>query len=874
VPSLSDELDFVRQLGGSPLDEEPEQQPEPFDEEAFVASLHGSAPEPAVDPDRVRMFAPDGSAVTVPKLDMQRALDEGYQTAEQQHQAALEAEYGGAGGAALAGAMGGLRGLSLGLSDAASAALTGALTPEAPQLTPEARARAEQMGLAVPEDKGSFLTGYEAAREYQRGLQEAHPTASLTGELGGALLGGGAGLVRGTAGRMLSATPAALATRAAVASSEAAAARLGGGVMGRIGATALGSAVEGGIAGAAVQVADAVPEFATDPAEAAEHLLAGAGEGALLGAAIGGGLMASGELARAAGRGALSLTDSMMGSLMPSTDTLRQLAGESAYKAAVGRTSKAAMKFADRHGGAAAVGKTLLDEGVPLAGSAEEILEATSRKADEVGAALGAKVKEIDALGGIPVSRAEVMQRIDDEVLAPLRGNVFGQDILAAVERKIEPFRGAMSAGERPVMVRGADGATRAVNRDAISFEELHAMRRDLDQTLRYESAGPPTPTTQVMRDVRTVLEDSWLEAAERSAQSVGVDGFADSVRGLKRKYAHLRLAADQAEEAVQTQLANRSLSLTDNIWGAGAAGALTAGGGLFGLAAGAGTAVAHKMVRERGRGIAAIAFNQMADLAERKTSLVALSASGQQRLARTAQALVERTGRAAYAAEGAAISKFSERDLQEAIAEAQELEDPSSETSAHLHNTAQQLDMVNPGMGQAYAQTVVRRSQMIRGMLPTKPLSTAVFSPQRQLDPTTERKVHRAIAASHEPQKALERVAAGNHSPEDLRAVKTVYPAMWKRFQQSVLEQFRAMQRPPSHETRLRIAYATGLNLDPTVEPGAIQMLQRVAQSPDQQQQAEAKQDASAQAVAQQFKPIDADSVYAAPVDARIDRR
>lgn len=897
-----------------------------------------SAPLKAPEPQGVRVVGRDGTEATLSPEMADIAIAQGArpfeEVAAERRQQELQAEYGGLGGQLQAGAQAGARGLSLGLSDAASAALTGALTSDGPQLTPEARARIEALNrarapdqqLELPASTSGFSTGYEAAREYQRNLQEANPITAGTLEVGGALLGGAGGLL--AKGGALAATPAGLASRAALGAQEAVGARLGGSALGRIGATAAGGAVEGAIAGAAQQVADAVPEFSTDPIEAAEHILYGAGEGALLGSVLGAGFTGTAELAKGAGR----LGARALGDLVPNTSNLRQWAGESAYKAVVGRTNKTSQKFAARHGGDAAVGQTLLDEGIPLAAAPEEILAVTSRRADEIGAQLGAKAKEIDQLGGVPISGREVMQRIDQEVLEPLRGNVFADDIASAVESKLARFREIMAGrdpdgavlrptasklggmaddiAEEAVPASGLMGAApdpSALPRSGLmgeaasagpqlkparsaagrvdsglmggapdrnlSFDDVRRMRMDLDSTLaKWESAGPPSPTTQALRDVRTELEHAWLDAAERSANSVGVTGYADEIRALKTKYAHMRLAADQAEEALLTRKANRFISLSDNIWGAGALGGAALGDPL-GIAAGMATSLAHKYVRERGRGIAALALNQMATLAERKTAMVALATRGESRLNEAATKLVTNASRGRYAVGEAIASKFTDDDYAQAVAEAQQLGDPRSPLSQHLAQTAQQLEMVNPGMGQAYANAARARGQLIAGKLP-QPAHKALFGPAPALDPMTQRSVRRTVQAAHEPQKALERLAAGSDHPEDAEAVRVIYPAMFQRFQNRVVEELQRLKKPPPYETRLRIAYATGLAVDPTMQPGEIGFLQQIAKQPDQQQQAE-QQDAQRDAgVAQGFKPFDANEHYAGPVDSRIDRR
>lgn len=246
--------------------------------------------------------------------------------------------------------------------------------------------------------------------------------------------------------------------------------------------------------------------------------------------------------------------------------------------------------------------------------------------------------------------------------------------------------------------------------------------------------------------------------------------------------------------------------------------------------------------------------------------------------VSRAAATLVRGAGDVAGVASGRGIpaaemvrSAFNDERFTRALVESQELSKADSPATQDLLRNAAEIEKEDPELADAYTSAQLRRAQMVGGMIPG-PLSNAVFSPTPQVDPVTKRKVQRSVEASYEPQKALDRIAAGNHSPEDLKAVKTVYPAMWKRFQTSVLEQFKAMRTPPSLQTRLRVSYATGLNLDPSVED--VPYLQQIAQKGSQEQPKQERPNESAQQTAAQFKPVDADGVYAAPVDARLDKR
>lgn len=847
-------------LGFRPIGAQaPEEEPDPFDALGFrPAEKPGARAAPVGG---VRVVGRDGTEATLSPEMADLAIAQGArlfeEVAAERREQALQAEYGGLGGQALAGAQGAARGLSLGLSDAASAALTGALTPEGPQLTPEARARIEALNrtrapdqqLELPAQQSAFQTGYGAAREYQRNLQEANPITAGASEVGGALLGGAGGLL--AKGGALAATPAGLAARAALGAQEAVGARLGGSALGRMGAMAAGGAVEGAIAGAAQQVADAVPEFSTDPIEAAEHILSGVGRGAILGAALGGGLQGVGEGARALSSSAIARsTGKLMSGVVPdlSPQGMREMAYESATKAAIGRTNIAAVRDAnDLAGGVRGVGKTLLDDGIVARGdSAEEILEKASAATQKYGQQIDGLVSQLDESGALPDTRViaqKIREAIEPIIASPssrARGRALEaqfSDLVSEAEQGIGPFASFRSAWQE---------------RTRLDDEIVAAFRAN-------------SPVADGVQKVRRAFEDGFSELAEQQAGPAWTAAY----REAKARYGHVKFAKEQSFKALESRLSNRWLSPSD--YGMAAVGAV-ADNPMTGILGG----LTNKLIRERGRSTVAAGMNWLAGFAEeaqRKSALVALASQGTDSIGRSASQLVTNVSRGRYAVGEAIASKFTDDDYAQAVAEAQQLGDPKSPLSQHLAQTAQQLDQVNPGMGTAYANAARARGQLIAGKLPP-PAHKAIFGPAPALDPMTQRSVQRTVQAAHEPQKALERLAAGSDHPEDAEAVRVVYPAMFRRFQNRVVEELQKLKKPPPFETRLRIAYATGLAVDPTMQPGELGFLQGIAKQPDQQQQAEQQDAQRDHSVAQSFKPIDANSVYAPPVDARIDRR
>lgn len=232
--------------------------------------------------ERVKLHAPDGSKVTVPASELQTALQSGYTQASAEEVAAEEERkhYTETTEQVKAGAEGLLRGTTFGLSDAAATA-----------------------------------TGLSDASDMRK-RKEYNPGIALGSEIVGGvapLLIPGAGVAAGVA-RGAGFMPRAVAGLG-TAVEHGVAKAVGKGVLGRAASLGASGAVEGALVGGGMAVSDAALQ---DTELTGEMVVAGMGQGALMGAAAGGvmgagigtlakGAAAAGAGARAAAKGAKGL---------------------------------------------------------------------------------------------------------------------------------------------------------------------------------------------------------------------------------------------------------------------------------------------------------------------------------------------------------------------------------------------------------------------------------------------------------------------------------------------------------------------------------------------------------------------------------------
>jgi hypothetical protein len=748
----------------------------------------------------VRVVAPDGTAGTVPQDDVSAALSEGYRLESAKRE---EDRYSSPLQTAATFGEGVAKGASLGMQTPL-AALEGfgsylgskafeATQPEAPKAT-----------LSQSID--------EAQTDISR-RAEANPIANvagqLTGVVGSTLATGGAGAATGTG--LLARGSTALAERAA-AGVSATAAR---GLLRPATRLLVQGATEGAVFSAAQEVDRSFQSG--DWEGIAERAAAAAWDGAKLGGPLGVAAGAGLGVAGAAVRGAARVPGK-----------LRELAGTSAYKAIVGRTNKASMKAAERHGGAAAVGRELLEDGsIPLAGGFEAKVEALTRNVDDLGKQLGDIVTEIDdAAQGVSMavrpSRIALRDRIQSEVLEPLRQGTFSADTYRAVKRKLDGLLGQLSRAERPVVVRGKGGSA-ALNRDKISYEDLKALRVELDQELgNWNKLTAEQGPLKAFRDTRRVIEDYWIESVEQMGVAAGKPDLAQRVRDLKRAYAAQALARDQAQEALETALANRSISPSDYMTGAGVG--IGTGNPLTAVA----SAVGHKLARERGRGVAALALDRAADGA------TALQAA----LSRAAE-----TRALSSVARGAKAAKGSLRRALTLEAAEGEISMLSASHPVYMGLQQQTEELRESGFPEL-ADAVDAHQARVREYLAAKapPMGDPdVFGSQAPRDRAALAKFARYADAARNPEGALMRVAYGMHHGEDLEVLRELYPSLLTDLRAKVAE--RLPGSAAKHSLRDRAALEElGVPTGPSSSPEHAAWLQGLAastQEPEPEQQA-----------------------------------
>lgn len=469
---------------------------------------------------------------------------------------------------------------------------------------------------AYTETAGSAL-GVEAIRDFGRDMGTAASGKSALEALSFVLEGGGEGgaaaavqsnreLREQEEGRPLLSTVARYAGMAAPAIAT-----------GGIGAGASPGALSGArlaIAGGAIEGAGGGAQSAYEQNAALNDVLASAGIGALLGAAVPAGVVGVQKgIKKLAGSG---LGDTVREGLVHFSQERGAKAigfqGSSLKK--LGRSAPAAE--AEMRQVVDDVMAHTLDDGTPVfqaTQTQEDLAGRLFRGREELGAKLGALRSEVDdfiesAAPELRPSPTELAARIEREVVAPLENS--GLDAVRAIGRET-----------REQVVDGLRGLG-----DSASLAQVRQFQEDLASIVY-----PKSPTGQMMpptRDVRGLFQaDRLIEDQISTLMDTATArmGRGSVYKDLKRLDHSFITASKVAGGEMQQDLGRRVFSLSDTLIGASAlAGDIASGGALSALKA-LGAAGLAKFARERSSSVFASLANRLARTPKPKFSVAAV---------------------------------------------------------------------------------------------------------------------------------------------------------------------------------------------------------------------------------------------------------
>lgn len=717
----------------------------------------------------------------------------------------------------------------------------------------------------------AVLTGFGADPEGLRERRDRNEVASIVGGgigLIAPLLASGGGTAATTLGRVgrgleagLAASPAALTARAGRAAASEIAERFGGGLLARTGAEAGVGAVEGALYGAGSAVSDVAlsAEGSLGDHEAVgEYVLAKAGEGALYGALAGGGLTLGAEGLK---RGTAVMSEQAKKAFAKATGAESVEAAFNSFAFAAIRSRKAFAEQAERFvqgGGANRAGAIYREEIEFAMGDTVQSLGAKMRARHEFHRARATDLvaQADEALGGA-VDVRQVMQRVERDVVDKLGGVGKSGDskrAAKAVRREIEEVLGISDikrlerqrasilsrrakvgdTAEGAVLAEQADDIARQI--DDLSTVSLTELRQ---RRIAFANSARLGDTSKALR--RQSLLDADRAIERQIEDGLDAAGLLPEFKDAKERIAAFGIASDAAEDTMKRDQSNRFLSLSDMLTATSvAAGDIAVRGapdvGTLGLSMI--TGLAHKLVREKGS-------QSIVALSQRVGGLKSVARDVQQTEAAVQSATKAIVGRLSNAAKSAAVrgaalggtreDKYEQyREKRKAIAK----------LSANPELLAAGMQRVTlegaPNVAQAATMTAQRAVQFLQSKAPRERPGSLVrpdLDETRRVSDGEVNKFLRYARGVEDPLSVLRDAERGDITREGVEALRAVYPKMYAKLVDSVMEGLGDLEKPPPMSSLVQMSLLLGQPLHFSMRPGFILAHQKMYAERRQQQ-------------------------------------
>lgn len=655
---------------------------------------------------------------------------------------------------------------------------------------------------------GGYSAGARALglEENVRERRQANPGTALAGEIGGTvastLLSGGAGLV-GKAARL---TPMGSLARAAA----------GRGIK--------GMAIEGAAMGAGQGVQEAM--LSEDPLTS-ERFFSSVGSKALYGAALGGGIGVAGKaaslgitkskaiIAKAQEAAAKRATfgDDLARMDKPGLEaahreTVRELGGDVVARAQVMRESGDIMRAtAGESKKVATSGRTYLRNHLDdPRGLAEKpgMLSKTLRKEEKL-------LREITAT---PAKTLESLARADAKVLGEFKEGLAALKL--GKKLKLKGEMGALYGDVRDIAVSGKKGVK-------VSRDELARFIGELEAGAAGRMRAEAMEKMPALLDDNLRLQTQIDAIANNTAPKLAeIRAAMDSLSSGARKPGMLEQAAQGSIFGAVTGLA-APLGPLAPLLGGKVAGKVT--DMVFGRMGRAATAAGE-------RSTAAVdAFldvgRKLGKAANPAATRILVSTAFGPEPGKLAQAMAKR----GLASKPKTLLDAFKARSEEVLSQVQAgPTGPVMRAGARIAMAAR-LDGVraaDPVLADRLETHAARRLEFLASKLPRRPGITMTIGPDlwRPSD-MAMRQWARYVSAVEDPGGVEERVADATVTPEDVEAVREVYPERYEDFKNQIIMRLPELRKQLPYAKRLSLSIYTGVPVDPALDPTILKILQ-----------------------------------------------
>ena len=702
-----------------------------------------------------------------------------------------------------------------------------------------------------------YMTAGELAGIAAPALLSGGTAAAARGAVGGAeavsTLGRGAELL-GTVGRAATAPTRALGALAEGIGGVGTAA-LGEGVLGR----AASAAIRGGVEMVPYSVGEAYSRARIEDKDlTAEHLLAAAGHGALMGGAFGGSLSLAGSGLGAALRGSGKLAEAAapkiqelaekVGVGIPSAGKIEQ---EQILKVLAGSNGKRIVKeIAEWSPDLQARLTNMVQKDVPKALERDSLIGATR---GEIAKALG----EVKSAYG--KEYGAVIRDLDAAVTKHAVGDVVAKDLRPSMDAVVEraraevlsPLIEALPSWERgkareiDKIVRGlAEDATKA-GAEGATFEALNRTSQALRKGIidNPSRLGGLTLEERALNDarigLRKIVEDEFTRAGEKVA---GLDSAELATRwaNAKANYKAAATAETLAKEGAAAEAKNNTVGLGAMLSGGTAA---NVGAGVGGTIAGPAGAIVGGAIGSLVGTVGGVAIKSHANQVAATIARRAIESDTVRAVTQT----IEGTN-------AAKITDFLKRktpNLAPVVAEVERVEGRQKRSAQREYEERHRaLVAFRTAPDAVLARTLSNAPEEIRQQLGAKTVQVAEYlaskapapiggnplMPQAdpgRVDPAARDRWLRRARAADDPNSVLDDMRAGKLTRDAAETVRDLYPRLYGQITGQIMGELATRKEPLSFAQSQQLHVLLGVPVDVSQAPAYVSAVQHSTPPP-----------------------------------------
>jgi len=862
------------------------------------ASVEPAPPAPAEAAPPVNMVpvkAPDGRTFNIPETNLQAAMDAGWEPDVSLGQKIRTGAEGLARGASL-GISDAIQSVGAGLGTALGSALAEDIGGAQPITTTRGVGGPAELErpLYDPAAARESLQGIRTRETAAPGIAGA---TGVAGAILPAVLSGGTS----TAASAARLTPAGLTSLLGARVQAHLAQKAGTAALGRLGALAAGGAAEAGVQSATERVVDDL--ISGDHEISAERMLSGlggvladAGLGALTGGVIGGAIEGGqkaygavrGQLARrAAGKAAEEAAPALVYDLTLEPAAAAEAAGPMLAKDLPSLADNSNSSIVQAARGSVDGFDDVYDGAVrAIRDDYDDILRL--RAEVDGGANIGAKRADAIKYTGTPeeiaAARPRVNQMLDDTQLAirttteldgfkPALEHGGGLTAFKRVDSAVDEARRIINQkldegelGEafmiaddlkrivgrsqntpnsiakqklrdlydRIVKPAGEDEATwgqLAVNQKRVNPAWTESIRRDQDDLIRpfTRTSGEPPPGRW------DDLQQSNSDTIGALLKRIGVDPTSEATEKAFRQ--HLRAAVVDAQTRAQVWGSANDIARATKMTQA----VERIENRMNAVAFAAKDKKAWQKIMKYAPGTAGGVLQGAAKLGQLTLTPIQRMADAALKQQQAVEKAAKNVGQVLLGAGSpkALLATISVNRMQDAVAQAQALQDPASPESGRLRQAVNEVAQDDPAFAAALDQKQRQQAAFLAEKAgPVRDEGDPFATGPAPRDKVAAQQLGRYVAAVDDPGEALLRVSQGMGSAEDLEVLQTLYPRIYDVWVKRVEAQLKSAKKPPTTAQRQHLHRATGIPLAREQQPGALPFLQRVGNAPPDTEQ------------------------------------